>query len=634
MQMEQDIPASALVRVYLLGPLEVYKQDQSGTWKLVPEDKWKNSRPARSVLKRLLVQPGRRLSREQLADDVWSESGSEPTGTTVYSAISLIRGVIGKPLVKLWVAAYEIAGQTLVWTDIDAVSSLLKSAENQGHTELSALIYLERALIYLERGELLEGEYGRWCYAFQRRGEDLLKQCRLWLAESYEMRGKLWQAGEQYRAMVLANPSDEEALQRWLEMLYRHGKRQEALKCYQDMKGFVEAQGLTLSKTLEQAVISRTKQPTLALISPVQPLEDILLLKQDLGEQSMNYSRRQMLQGILAAACTTLTLSPYKFLQPDKRERLLASVHSPLYLSEAVLDDFSEITKRYWRLSANASLRLLNGLFGLFQDITQILGTSQTPAISERLYSLSSEVAQLLGKTLFDLRDYPLASSYYGFALKAALEAHNYDLWATSLGRMGLLLLSSDQPQQTLSLLEEAQGVHIQSKKICSWHAAIEAEAYSYVGNSSSCRKAIERAKDTSEATFLEADIYATGFTKARLASYEGSCYLRLHQPESALPVLEQAMKLIDPASVRRLSRLLTYLGEAHILLEHERQAYDYASQALDLTCQTQSLDILRHVRKLRNNILTRGENPYTKDLDRQIEETQAVIVSAGGFHG
>jgi TolA-binding protein len=40
----------------------------------------------------------------------------------------------------------------------------------------------------------------------------MLRQARLWLVESYEAQGKLWQAGEQYRAMVLTNPSDEEAL--------------------------------------------------------------------------------------------------------------------------------------------------------------------------------------------------------------------------------------------------------------------------------------------------------------------------------------------------------------------------------------------------------------------------------------
>jgi DNA-binding response OmpR family regulator len=107
--MEQDIPASTLVRVCLLGPLELYKRDADGAWQLVSEDAWRKSRPARSILKRLLVQPGRRLSREHLADDVWSESGAEPTDTTVYSAISLVRGVIGKPLVQLQNTSYEIA---------------------------------------------------------------------------------------------------------------------------------------------------------------------------------------------------------------------------------------------------------------------------------------------------------------------------------------------------------------------------------------------------------------------------------------------------------------------------------------------------------------------------------------------
>src|SRR5581483_131155 len=542
-------------------------------------------------------------------------------------------GIIGKPLVTCWEAAYEIAAQTLVWTDLDACATLLKEAENWGRGSLQAIPVLEQAVALLERGELLEGEPGKWCYAFRKRAEDLSRQARLLLAASYEAEGRLWQAGEQYRSLLLTDPSNEDAFQQWLEMLIRHGKRQDALKCYRDMKEFVEAQGFSISNVLEQTIVSLNKEPSLALISPVQPLEDILLLKQNFGQQSMNYSRRQMLQSILAAACTTLTLAPYKFLPQEKSERLFASVRNPSYLSEDILDDFSEITKRYWKLSANASLQLLNGLFGLFQDITQILTASQSLTVSTRLHSLSSEVAQLLGKTLFDLRDYSLAFSYYRFALKAALEVHNYDLWATSLGRMGLLLLSNGQPQQALALLEEAQGAPIQSLKIRLWHAAIEAEAYSYSDNPSACRKALERAKDTSEATFLEADIYATGFTRARLASYEGACYLRLNQPENALPMLEQALMLIDPTAIRRLSRLLAYLGETHIRLEHDRQAYECASQALDLTRQTQSLDILRHVQKLRDSFLIRGESSYTKELDRRIEEAQAVIATLGGFH-
>jgi DNA-binding SARP family transcriptional activator len=257
MQVEQDIPDSTLVRVYLLGPLEIWKKDPSGTWKPVSKDKWKNSKPARSVFKRLLVQPGRRLARSTIEDDLWLESDHfELTTKNVYNAISLIRGIIGKPLVTCWEAAYKIAGQTLVWTDLDACAALLKEVENQGQGSIQAVSLLERAVVLLERGELLEGEDGRWCYAFRRRAEDMFRQARLWLAESYEAEGKLWQAGEQYRAVILTYPSDEDALQRWLEMLIRHGKRQEALKCYQDMKDFVEAQGYTLSFAVEQHIIS------------------------------------------------------------------------------------------------------------------------------------------------------------------------------------------------------------------------------------------------------------------------------------------------------------------------------------------------------------------------------------------
>ena len=634
MQVEQGIPTSAQVRVYLLGALEIWKKDPSGAWKVIPTSQWKSNRPARSVFKRLLVQPGRRLARGTIEDDIWSQAENlEALAKQVYNAISLIRGIIGKSLVTCWEATYTLADQALIWTDLDACSALLKEAENQGPGSMQAVALLEQVVALLDRGALLEGEEGQWCYAFRKWAEDMSRQARVSLAASYEAQGKHWQAGEQYRTLILSDPSDEAALQGWLEMLARHGKRQEVLRCYQEMKDFMQAQGFPLSKELEQVIASLRKQFSLSLISPIQLSEEIPLLHQRVGGESMNYSRRQMLQGILATACTTLTLAPYNFLPLEKSERLLASVRSPWYMNEDVLDDFSEIIKNYWKLSANISLQLLNGLFGLFQDITQILAAPQRPPVAERLYSLSSEVAQLLGKSLFDLRDYSLASSYYGFALKAALQAHNYDLWAASLGRIGLLLLSSNQPEQALLLLQEAHSIPIQSTKIRLWHAAIEAEAYSYLENFSACQKSLERAKDTSEAIFLEADSYATGFTRARLASYEGSSYLRLNLPEHALPVLEQALTLIDPAAIRRLSRLLTYLGETHLSLGHERQAYEYASQALDLTGQTQSLDILRHVRELRDGLLMRGESFYTKELDRRIEETQAMIASVGRFH-
>jgi DNA-binding SARP family transcriptional activator len=260
MQLGQDIPASVQVCVYLLGPLELAKRDSSGTWKLVSKDKWKNSKPARSVFKRLLVQPGRRLSRGSIEEDLWSETENFELATkSVYNAISLIRAIIGKPLLTCWEATYELADQTLLWTDLDACALLLTEAENHGPRSLEALPLLERALSLLERGELLEGEDGQWCYGFRKRAEDLLKQCRLWLAEHYQSQGKCWQAGQQYRALCQTIPPDEQALERWMAMLCQQGSIQEALQCYRDTKAYAQAQEWALSPALDR-LVARVEQ--------------------------------------------------------------------------------------------------------------------------------------------------------------------------------------------------------------------------------------------------------------------------------------------------------------------------------------------------------------------------------------
>ncbi len=539
MQLEQDIPASALVRVSLLGPLEVYKRDQSGSWKLVPEDKWKNSRPARSVLKRLLVQPGRRLSREQLADDVWSESGSEPTGTTVYSAISLIRGVIGKPLVKLWVAAYEIAGQTLVWTDIDAASSLLKSAENQGHTEPLALACLEWALIYLERGELLEGEYGKWCYAFQKRGEDLLRQCRLWLAESYEVHGKLWQAGEQCRAMVLTNPSDEEALQYWLEMLYRHGKRQEALKCYQDMKDFVEAQGFTFSPEIEQAIASLGRSPSSALNSPfVQgiflPTQDTMISK-GLGDP-MDQLRRKFLQGAAGM------LFPLFFGAGSK---------NALALDEIVSHGGNIITA-CWHLMKGKEINAAKELLDTYTPILLHLAFQISPY--QQAIALIATQACMIRAIIAKHHLNPIAREMYCHeAIQCSRLSSDKALRAGALMYLGYTYTFCNpfRPQKAIDTFLEALGELEDSDDLVRSDICIGlADAYALVNDPAQAKRTIALAQDCfpshpeQHASFLYADCAID-----TLYQWEAKMYLDLARHEQREDYFQQAWNILLQSS-------------------------------------------------------------------------------------
>lgn len=104
-------------------------------------------------------------------------------------------------------------------------------------------------------------------------------------------------------------------------------------------------------------------------------------------------------------------------------------------------------------------------------------------------------------------------------------------------------------------------------------------------------------------------------------------------QPESTLPILEQALDLIEPTAVRKLSRLQVYLGETHAFLGNVQQAYEYGTQALDLTNQTYSQDILYRVHRLSATLAEKGITPDIQKLDAKLQETQTVLTNARGLY-
>lgn len=244
------ISASTVVCVRLFGPLEVSRRFD-GNWQVVPKSAWTLGTPPRSVLKRLLTTPGRRLSRSDIEDDLWPGASMELASHNLHNGLMVIRRVVGADLVETTGSLCGIADQSRVWTDLDACFSLIRDAENEGCTTPEALVILEEALHYFERGQCLEDEIEKWCYAVRADAERLCKQCRWWLATGYEQHGKVWQAGEQYKALTRTLPPDEKALRAWMALLYQQGKPHEALMCYEEAKAFAQERGLPLSRRLD-----------------------------------------------------------------------------------------------------------------------------------------------------------------------------------------------------------------------------------------------------------------------------------------------------------------------------------------------------------------------------------------------
>lgn len=270
MRNDGDLSHSCVIRVHLLGPLDVALRSSDGTWKSVERSSWGKGQYARSVFKRLLCAPARRATRGRLQEDLWPNTEPGTAEHYLYTAIYHVRRVLGEAHVLTKGSTYELIDQSVLWVDLDACKRLMREAEDTRHVSLQAIPLLEQILRYLERGECLEGEDGWWCYADRKACEDMLRQARLWLAEAYEVQGKLWQAGEQYRTLLQGDFPDEEILSSWIDMLHRHGKTQEAQKCFNNIKEHFERQGMLLSGNSEKHTSNQDISRSLLAFSPIE----------------------------------------------------------------------------------------------------------------------------------------------------------------------------------------------------------------------------------------------------------------------------------------------------------------------------------------------------------------------------
>lgn len=223
-------------------------------------------------------------------------------------------------------------------------------------------------------------------------------------------------------------------------------------------------------------------------------------------------------------------------------------------------------------------------------------------------------------------KEYQLAWAYYKFALKVALDMDNTDLWAAGIGRVALLLIYWGEQGNALPLLQKAQTRQLHNQRIGPWLSAIEAEIHAGMGNEDACLRLLERQKSVTLPASLDDDRYATGFNPSRAAGYEGACFVRLHQPELALPALEQALAWCDPTSLRRQSTLIADIGTVHAQLGNPKEACRLLSQALAMTMQTKSLVVVQRVCKARNEMKRWMQSAEVKTLDAQIADTFTAL--------
>jgi DNA-binding SARP family transcriptional activator len=640
--------STPVVRIWLLGNFSVERKTDEGTWEEVEKSVWEGSY-ARILLKRLACALDRRATRSALIDDLWSEKSFRLAEKYLNNAASKLRQSLDKdivqPLGSRALGGYQLREQAFVWTDLEAWDISLEEAERLRLAGADALALLEQAEQYIQRGKLLEGEGGQWCLPMRTRHETAVRHCRLLLAQEYEARQKFLPARDQYERLLELDPLDEDTLCRLLSLLQQQGMSRDLRTRYEQAKLRFEEEGFPLSEAT-QALAKQLLQasPPSSLVTPTVdfyvPYQPASLLVAQASATSYNImsgsssslpeldmlmkSRRQVLREMLSSACATLTLS--SLWLPDTGERLATLSVRSSSLDTEDLDHLTLITQRYGKLSDNLSLDILSGIAGHLATITQLLKVSHPTPTYKRLCSLASQTALLLGKAFSRLRECDLAMEAFLFSLQVARDAHNADVWAAGVGRIALLHIRWGQPQQVLPLLQEAQRQLLHNQRLRLWLFSIEAEIHAMMGNTDFCMRCLDRSKSETLPISLDDDIYATGFYPSRVAGFEGTCLLRLHQPERALLALNEAFTLCEPTMLVHRSALLADRGTIYAQLGDISTSCSHFVEALEIIEQTQSLVELQRIYKGKHELELWKDSSEVKGLDERLFETLTTL--------
>ncbi|WP_052889451.1 AfsR/SARP family transcriptional regulator [Thermogemmatispora carboxidivorans] len=570
------VSSSCRLRVYLYGPLEVWKRNPDDSWSLLDKAAWGKGRPARSVFKRLLTAPGRHLSRAALQEDLWPDIDQAAfADKMVYSAVNQIRRAIGKELVRTLETGYALADQSIIWVDHDACRGLLAEAENWGGTTDEAVPLLEQILTYQERGELLEGEDGTWVYGVRQRGEEMLKQCRRWLAVAYERQGKLWQAGEQYRALFHALPPDEEALRAWITMLLRHGRVQEALRCYQLAKEAAEAQGFPLSFHFDAQAL---------------PPQQVSF--------SIPFAFPQLLPPFPHTSDESVRSDLVIVTEAELCDRLTTLLAQPAMTGQREIRYFDQQTRLYWMAREEQALPppvLYSAVVKYLESLTLVLASARTADCRQRLCATISRTALLAGVLLYDRGHSLKARTYYRLAMRAAAEAGDPALQAVIWGWKSFTWTYASQYRKALHCIQAARQLAPAraDRLLYVWLTAVEAEILAHLGHRDACLQNLRFLEQEGSSAQGSDLAFLVEFQPGLLLGYKGVCLQLLYQRQQlatlgllreAQGALEQALTTTPPP--RRKLYYLSDLASAYARQGEIEHACTYVTQCLALLAQ------------------------------------------------
>jgi DNA-binding SARP family transcriptional activator len=225
-----EIPEGVRFRLHLLGRPEAWRRDRGGDWRRLH---WPLKRAFRA-LAYLASEAERRAAREDLVEALWGDEPAGAVSRNFHPTLSHLRRGLRQgapeeddldPLL-LVDGVYELDPELGWWTDLDALARLEETAaEHSARGRDEEAIATWEAAWRLYRGHFLEGSYEPW--VLTRREEHQRRYLRLLqsLADARLRLGRLQEAVDAYRAVLVEDPLQESAHAALMRLYARRDRR-------------------------------------------------------------------------------------------------------------------------------------------------------------------------------------------------------------------------------------------------------------------------------------------------------------------------------------------------------------------------------------------------------------------------
>lgn len=208
-------------------------------------------------------------------------------------------------------------------------------------------------------------------------------------------------------------------------------------------------------------------------------------------------SRRKVLQELTIMSGTVL-------MEPVRRWLARALTVVPLVSPTAVsTDDLDALERsvtlfRRWDASGVGGLHR-KAVVGQLKAVAETLHESHSPAVSQRLFYIMAELAQLAGWMAYDQGLPGVAQRYYLLGLGACQEARSPFFGAKILGDMAKLSTAYHQYEDSLDLVQT--GLYIlprnDSALVRTELLGVESRAHSYLGSQAAATRAADACVET-----------------------------------------------------------------------------------------------------------------------------------------